>query len=159
MDEIEQKFKEYLTDVDAWQYYEDIDYFFREATLPPLEDIQDIFITTYPHDDRAVPEDLWMFFEGYCVKVKRFLEVATEPEIIELRSLKGSAKSVNITKQNYSLLQTESRQQKELEPKPRLEILIKLEDDQTFDFKAVEFANCKHLLEIYKKHFVPLFRV
>jgi len=158
MDEIEQKFKDYLTEIDAWQYYEDIDYFFREATLPPLKDIYDILITNYQQDNETVPEDLWMFCEGYCVKVKDFSKVAEEPEIIELRSLKGEAKSVHITKQNYSLLQTQSGRQKEL-PKPRLELSIKLEDDQTFDFKAVESANCKHLLEIYKKHFVPLFPV
>ena len=158
MDEIEQKFKDYLTNVDAWQYYEDVDYFFREATLPPLKDIQDILITNYPQDDQTMPEDLWMFFEGYCVKVKDFSKVAEEPEMIELRSLKGEAKSVHVTKQNYSFLQTESRRQKEL-PKPMLELSIKLEDNQTFDFKAVESANCKHLLEIYKKHFVPLFPV
>jgi hypothetical protein len=91
------------------------------------------------------------------VKVKDFSKVAEEPEIIELRSLKREAKSVHITKQNYSFLQTESRQ-RELGPMPRLEISIKLEDDQTFDFKAVG-ANCKHLLKIYKKHFLPLFPV
>ena len=93
------------------------------------------------------------------MKVKNFSKVAEEPEMIQLRSLKGEAKSVHITKQNYSFSQTESRRQKELEPKPRLEISIKLADDQTFDFKAVESANCKHLLEIYKKHFAPLFPV
>ena len=159
MDEIEQKFKGYLTDIGAWQYYEDVDYFFREATLPPLNDIHDILITNYPHDDQTVPEDLWMFYEGYCVKVKDFSKVAEEPEVIELRSLKGEVKSVHITKQNYSFLQTESRRPKEREPKPRLEISIKLGDGQTFDFKAAESANCKHLLEIYQKHFVPLFPV
>ncbi len=158
MDEIEQKFKDYLTDIDAWQYYEDIDYFCREATSPPLKDIQDILITNYPQDDQTTPEDLWMFFEGYCVKVKDFSKVAEEPEMIELRSLKGEGKSVHITKQNYSFLQPD-RRQRELEPKPRLEISIKLGDDQTFDFKAVESANCEHLLEICKKHFVPLFPV
>jgi hypothetical protein len=159
MDEIEQKFKEYLTDIDAWQYYEDVDYFFREAILPPLKDIHDIIITNYRHDDQTVPEDLWMFFEGYCVKVKDFAKVAEEPEMIELRSLKGEARSVHITKQNYSFLQTESRRQKELGPKPRLELSIRLEDNQTFDFRAVESTNCKHLLEIYAKHFAPLFQV
>ena len=159
MDEIEQKFKDYLTDIGAWQYYEDVDYFFREATLPPLKDIQDILITNYPQDDQTMPEDLWMFFEGYCVKVKDFSKVAEEPEMIELRSLKGEAKSVHITKHNYSFLQTESQRKKELEPNPMLALSIKLEDDQTFDFKAVESANCKHLLEIYEKYFVPLFPV
>ena len=54
MDEIEQEFKEYLTDIDAWQYYEDLDYFLREATLPPLNDIQDILITNYPQDGQTV---------------------------------------------------------------------------------------------------------
>jgi len=159
MDEIEQKFRDYLTNIDAWQYYEDVDYFCREAALPPLKDIHDILITNYPQDDQTVPEDLWIFFEGYCMKVKDFSKVGEEPEIIELRSLKCEAKSVHITKQKYSFLQTESQRQRELEPKPRLEISIKLEDDQTFDFKAVESANCKHLLEIYMKHFVPLFPV
>ncbi len=159
MDEIEQKFKDYLTDIDAWQYYEDVDYFFREATLPPLNDIQDILITNYPQDDQTVPEDLWMFFEGYCVNVKDFSKVAEEPEIIELRSLKGEVKSVHITKHNYSFLKTEFGRQQELQPKPRLELSIRLENDQTFDFKAVESANCEHLLEIYTKHFVPLFQV
>jgi len=158
MDAIEQKFKNYLTDIDAWQYYEDIDYFFREATLLPLKDVQDILITNYPQDDQTIPEDLWMFFEGHCVRVKDCSKVAEEPEMIELRSLKGEARSVHITKQNYSFLQTESRRQQEL-PKPRLELSIKLEGDQTFDFKAAGSANCKHLLEIYKKHFVPLFPV
>ena len=92
------------------------------------------------------------------MKAKDFSKVAEEPEMIELRSLKSKGKSVHITKQNYSFIKTESRRKKDL-PKPRLEISIKLEDDQTFDFKAVESANCKHLLEIYNKHFAPLFPV
>ena len=160
MDEIAQEFKDYLTDIDAWQYYEDVDYFLGEArNVPPFKDIQDILITNYPQDDQTVPEDLWMFFDGYCVKVKDFSKVADEPEIFELRSLKIDAKRVDITKQNYSLLQTDSRQRIELGPAPRLEISIKVEDGQTLDFKAVESANCTHLLEIYKKHFAPLFPV
>jgi hypothetical protein len=76
--------------------------------------------------------------------------------LLKSRSKKAAPKSVHIKKRNYSFL-TKSRIQKEEEP--MLEISIKLEDDQTFDFKAVESANCKHLFEIYRKHFAPLFAV
>lgn len=103
--------------------------FFAEPHCPPLKDVHDILITNYPQDDETVPADLWMFCEGYCVKVKDFSRVAEEPEMIELRSLKREVNFVHITKQNYSLLQTQSGRQKEL-PKPRLELSIKLEDDR-----------------------------
>ena len=64
MNEIEQKFRDYLTNIHAWQYYEDVDYFCREATSPPLKDIHDILITNYPQDDQTAPEDLSIFLKA-----------------------------------------------------------------------------------------------
>jgi hypothetical protein len=153
------EFKGYLEEILAWDYNEQVAYFLREVRkLPFPKDVQDIFITSCPQDDQTMLEDLWVFLKGYCIKVKGFLEVekGTEPEIIELVPLKGEAKCVRITKQNFSF-QTESGRRRE--PKPRLEISIKLHDDQTLDFKAVEAVNCKHLLGIYRKYFAPLFPV
>jgi hypothetical protein len=79
MDEIEQKFKDYLTNVDAWQYYEDVDYFFREATVPPLKDIQDIHITNYPQDDQTMPEDILdPFLQKYRQNIRNSMLVGDE---------------------------------------------------------------------------------
>jgi hypothetical protein len=76
--------------------------------------------------------------------------------LLKSRSKKAAPKSVHIKKRNYSFL-TKSRIQKEEEP--MLEISIKLEEDQPLGFLVIGDANCKHLLEIYKKHFAPLFAV
>ena len=144
-------FHQYIQDIKGRPYQDQVDYFLGEARKFLPKDIQDILVTN-PQDDQTVPKDLWMFLEGCCVKVKGFSRVGKEPEIIELRPLKGKAKCVHITKQNYSFQTPESRR-REGGPNPNLEISIKLEDDQTLDFKAAGAANCKHLLEIYKKHF------
>ena len=72
MDEIEQKFKDHLIDIDAWQYYEEVDYFLREARKLLPKDIRDILITNYPQDDQTMLEDLWMFFEA-IVRKQRIL--------------------------------------------------------------------------------------
>ena len=161
MNEIERnilpkEFGDYLVEVQAWIHNEQVADFLRKArTLLPHKDVRDIFISSCQQDDQTILKDLWIFSEGYCVKAK-FLEAEKQREIMELTPLKGEAKCVHFAKQNYRF-HTESRRRTGTEA--RLEISIKLENDQTLDFEAVGAENCKHLLGIYWKYLAPLFPV
>jgi hypothetical protein len=146
----QEEFQKYIVSIKGTPYQERVAYFLHEGG-EFLPDIRDILVTN-PQDDENAPQDLWMFLEGCCVKVKDFSKVAEEPEMIELQPLNGKAKCVHITKQNYSFIKPDERRIRG-GPNPNLEISIKLEDDQTLNFKAAGVANCKHLLEIYQKHF------
>lgn len=101
-------------------------------------------------------EDLWFFLEGHCIKVTDFLKVE-KPKRMKLTSLEGEAQCVYITKNNFGF-QTES-------PAPRinvpsqLNVTMKLANDGMLKFKAAQTANCKHLLDIYRKYLAPLYPI
>lgn len=150
-------FYSYLIRINAENVGGRIGYFLREfKNLPIQKEPEAIFITSFVDGEDTMLEDLWFFLEGYCIKVTDFSE-HEEPDKMKLISLEGEAQCVYITKKNFRF-QTESPDPRRDVPS-QLGITMKLENGEVLEFKAAQTANCKHLLDIYRKYLAPLFPI
>lgn len=156
MREIEQlpkDFSSYLTDIRCWgDNWRVSEYLHELKKLPVQREIKGIFIS---NDEEVAPKSLWFFLDSYFLEVKNFLEKGLED--IQMTSLKGEAESVNIKKQNFNI-DTESRNPNE-PAQSKLQISVKLRNDRILALSAVDVANCRHLLKIYREYFRPLFLI
>jgi hypothetical protein len=143
------EFKQYLTDLGVWETNWKANDILREfKQLPIAGEPNDIFVS---NDKDIAPPSLWFFFDGYCLEAKNYLAKVQD---VQITSLEGKAKWVNIKKENFSF---EAENRENITEPTKLQIAFRL--DEILSLSAVGVENCKKLLEIYRNHFALLFLI
>ena len=152
--------KEYLEKIFSLDLSEDVDYFLTESKNLSERAPKDIFITNSVTEGeilgpRSTTEDLWFFFDGYCMKVND-VAASKKLERIELIPLKGDVQNVCIIKKNFRA--TGGGPTIANQPAPQLTITVQRKIGD-IKLKAAQPFNCRALLRICKTYLTPLLSI